>query len=298
MKRWLLTHVALFICIIMQAQDYKPLVQEGKQWHDLFSLFPPPTDAYYCTTTTRKIMGDTILDEVEYKKLYAAKYEDLSDLHLSGAIRENEIGQVFLRNFVSLNNAFGSEFMLYDFSLHPGDSICYEPPYCLKLLSVNDTILEGEYVSRKAYYFRYENNGLDWWDREVWIEGIGSLNGLCEPGFYFYVGGYYNLLCYYEDENLIWQHPTINECYTGVNVLEDSEMDNSISVYPNPAKEILIIEGVKPAEVQIYNTLVQLVKVVHGTNEISVANLPEGMYLLRIVDAFGKRRLVKVVVKK
>ncbi|MBO7618272.1 MAG: T9SS type A sorting domain-containing protein [Bacteroidales bacterium] len=36
-----------------------------------------------------------------------------------------------------------------------------------------------------------------------------------------------------------------------------------------------------------YNALRQLVKTVRDTNEINVADLPQGVYLVRIVDAEG-----------
>ena len=298
MKRCLFILTALFLYVVMQAQQYDPLVEEGKRWNTLFSLFPPPTAPYHCTTTSHKLMGDTILDEVKYKKLYYTISEDLSGWCLNGVIRENDEGQVFFREYGYLTHVFGDEKMLYDFSMQSGDSIWYyDPSECLKLLSVSDTILEGECVSRKAYYFSYEENGVDYGDREIWIEGIGSLNGLLEPGTYFFIGGYYNLLCYYEDENLIWHHPRINGCYVGVDGLEDIEADNSISVCPNPASETVHVEGVRSAEVQVFNALGQVVKTVWGTNEIDLRGLVEGVYLLRITDADGKVYTNKIMVQ-
>jgi hypothetical protein len=61
-----------------------------------------------------------------------------------------------------------------------------------------------------------------------------------------------------------------------------------ISLYPNPTSEVVHIEGVEAAEVQVYNSFGQLVKTVRDANEISVAGLAEGVYLLRTVDADGK----------
>ena len=58
-------------------------------------------------------------------------------------------------------------------------------------------------------------------------------------------------------------------------------------VYPNPANETVTIEGVEACDIEIYNALGQLVKTMQGTNEISVAGLPEGVYVLRITDEKG-----------
>ena len=96
----------------------------------------------------------------------------------------------------------------------------------------------------------------------------------------------------------------------GIDVVEDLHLvayfkvydgvgeDNStIGVYPNPAKEKITIDGIRPDEVQIYNAYGQLVKTVRGTNEIDVAELAEGVYLLRVTDAEGKKHMARVVVK-
>ena len=69
-------------------------------------------------------------------------------------------------------------------------------------------------------------------------------------------------------------------------------------VYPNPASEVVRIEGIEAAKVQVYNALGQLVKTVRNSNEISVKGLPEGVYLLRITDADGKSHTARLVVKE
>ena len=48
----------------------------------------------------------------------------------------------------------------------------------------------------------------------------------------------------------------------------------------------------------VYNALGQLVKIVRGTNEINVAGLVEGVYLLCITDAEGRNHTARVVVKE
>ncbi len=65
--------------------------------------------------------------------------------------------------------------------------------------------------------------------------------------------------------------------------------------YPNPAKEKVTIDGIEVAEVQVYNALGQLVKTVRNSNEINVAGLAEGVYLVRIMDAEGKNYVARVM---
>jgi hypothetical protein len=72
----------------------------------------------------------------------------------------------------------------------------------------------------------------------------------------------------------------------------------NVTVYPNPANGVVRIEGVVADEVQVYNALGQVVKTVRGTNEIDVADLVEGVYLVRIMDADGKCHKARVAVKE
>ena len=82
-------------------------------------------------------------------------------------------------------------------------------------------------------------------------------------------------------------------------IMEDcsytSEQHETISVYPNPAWETVVIECIEVAEVQVYNALGQLVKTVKKTNEVNIGDLPEGVYLLRIADKEGNTFLERIV---
>ena len=66
-----------------------------------------------------------------------------------------------------------------------------------------------------------------------------------------------------------------------------AETIQTLSVYPNPAKDLIRIEGLMPAEVQLFDALGQSVTIKHDTNEISVIDLPDGLYVLRIIDSDG-----------
>ena len=71
-------------------------------------------------------------------------------------------------------------------------------------------------------------------------------------------------------------------------LLNVTEISNEVKLYPNPAKDIIKIEGIEVAEVEVYNALGQRVKIVQSTNEIDLSGLVEGIYMLRITDAEGK----------
>ncbi len=287
MKKTTIIMLLVLGAFSLKAQDVAPLVSEGKQWNVVYSYVPwPPihrvTDAY-------KVEGDTLVDGTTYKKLFTTRSEHFTNWELCGLLRETEDGLVKHREY-RWNHTFGNETLLYDFSMQPGDSICYydELAACLKLLRVNDTILEGESMSRKKYVFQYEYEGFpSSHGYETWIEGIGSEFGILGAGSRFLLGGTYDLLCYYEDDGLIWQNPLFNSCYIGTDGLDEYTPESSASVYPNPAKEKVSIEGCEVFEVMIYNGLGQLVKNLKQTKEVSVSDLPEGLYVLRITDMEG-----------
>ena len=71
-------------------------------------------------------------------------------------------------------------------------------------------------------------------------------------------------------------------------LLNVTEISNEVKLYPNPAKDIIKIEGIEVAEVEVHSVLGQMEKTVRGTNEIDMSGLMEGIYMLRITDAEGK----------
>jgi hypothetical protein len=119
---------------------------------------------------------------------------------------------------------------------------------------------------------------------ETWTEGIGSDMGLLFSGWYYVTGGYYRALCFHQNGELLWQNDYYGTCM--IDAVEE-EVAPAVTVYPNPASETVRIEGLEPAEVQVYNTLGQMVKTVKDSHEINMAGLPQGVYLLRIADAEG-----------
>jgi len=83
--------------VTMQAQEYDPLVAEGKRWNVMLSdcWFPPEPQKH--TTTSYKMEGDTVFEGLTYNKVYATKYDELIRWEFIGLIRENDKSkQVFI----------------------------------------------------------------------------------------------------------------------------------------------------------------------------------------------------------
>ena len=215
MKKLIFTLVIL-AGFTMQAQQLDPLVAEGKQWNVVLTYVPWPP--IHRETNAYKLEGDTVVDGTIYKKLLTTQSEQYDNWELCGVLRETSEGQVFHRNY-GWNHTFGVENLLYDFSMQPGDSICYSESSCLLLLRKSDTILDDGSV-RKRYDFQYKEGGYLMNEYETWVEGIGSEYGLLYSGSRALFGGTYDLLCYYEDEDPIWQNTDFNSCYIETHLVD------------------------------------------------------------------------------
>ena len=270
-----------------QAQEYVPMIQEGNEWYTLDAQVCSTQSSRGYNTLVHRIANDTLIDGVRYTKVMQT-VNDVGVPTLAALLREED-GKVWERY---LN---GSEVLLYDFTANVGDSlVCgYGDYFVLDSISIEQ--IGG--VDRKKFWFGLEYDFFigEPYAMETWIEGIGSDLGLLFCGSYFFCGGYYKALCFHQNGELVWQNPEYDAC-----LISDVEEihDNELTVYPNPAYNLVRINGVEAAEVQVYNTLGQLVKTVRGTNEIDLSGLVEGVYLLRIRDAVGKNHVARVMVKE
>lgn len=75
------------------------------------------------------------------------------------------------------------------------------------------------------------------------------------------------------------------------------ECENGISIYPNPAKDIIYIEGAKVVEASIFNTFGQLIKTFKNTNGIGADDLSHGVYLMRIITADESLHTTRLIVE-
>ena len=223
----------------MKAQDYHPIVEDGKQWNVLFSYPWNPPEPQHKYTDIYKIEGDTLVDGVSYKVMYTTRNENLTGWSVCGVIRETEDKQVLYRRDGSAYDE-----ILYDFSMEVGDTIIMSGngfyPNWMFVIETNEILVNGE--PRQQIVLEYP-----WGEQEVWIEGIGSLYGIIDSGSRFLDGGSTDLLCYYEDGDLIWQNttPGYNECY-----IVNSGQQGSLVVAPST---LTFEEPFVPQTFTIYN---------------------------------------------
>ena len=274
--------VLLFLLLAMagmaKAQDYEPIIQEGNEWHTLDVIVNPgfPPNHHY-STLVHWISDDTLVDGVRYTKVLETRNGEGTP-RLATLLREED-GKVWKRKSAT-------DILIYDFTAQVGDTLRFGDFHEFDFFVVDSISIEriGGKDRRKFWFgLEYDFTGEPV-AIETWTEGIGSDMGLLFSGWYYVSGGYYRALCFHQNGELLWQNDYYGTCM--IDAVEE-EVAPAVTVYPNPASETVRIEGLEPAEVQVYNTLGQMVKTVKDSHEINMAGLPQGVYLLRIADAEG-----------
>lgn len=99
-------------------------------------------------------------------------------------------------------------------------------------------------------------------------------------------------------KNLVVTNPNGNKIFYSNQILSTQEISKyKISVYPNPATDIIIIENLKPnSSIELIDNSGKLVKSIYDTKisktEISIKNLSSGIYYLK-VDGQSVQKVIK-----
>lgn len=271
MKRSILISVLSFLALFAISQS---LIQENKSWSVVRTM-----NFAGSTTETFKIWGDTIIDQIEYKKLYHSNDSTYSNWYKNGALRENE-NRVYFYNYYD-----NTEKLLYDFNLSIGEIFVYVhvvDTIEMELASIDTVILQnGEERQR----FNFSNN-------ESWITGIGSDNGLVNVGMNEYmIDLWYVLNCCHENEELLFQSEMYDDCYINTLSIGDDALKDQHTIYPNPFVESATIEfqyiNSHNYKLHIINSTGQIVKIFDqinsGTIHISGNNLNSGIYFYQLI---------------
>lgn len=311
MKQRLLILI-LLLPLLVSAQNY-PIVKDSAVWREVISHLINPPSQFGLIKNQYFIRGDTVINNLSYKKLYKTAYDSIiSNPYYVGGMRETDSGRVyFLRdhNFYfdfAIGVLDSSEVLLYDYSLQQGDTFFLDAQggwgYDSTLtVDFTDTILvDGTWRKRIVF-----NNGSFFGELRTWIEGIGSQKGLFFP-YMFEFENWCQLVCY-EDKFTHWVHPdSVYYCYTGNPIvgLEDRlplKDQGQISIYPNPGSSILFIKTSLPIndikEILIYDMHSRKLKQQAFNSFVEISDLLQGMYILELRLKDGGR-VTKRFIKK
>lgn len=275
------------------------LLDQSNQWSvldDFTSVHVYPTDPYsYFKSAWYKIGNDTTVNNIVCKKLM----KSTDPLHL----RWNVFGD--LRKVGERIYYFDGqrEILLYDFGLAVGDSI--ESPiykgisYVSRLDFIRDTTLNN--TVRKIYYLTEYPAMHPAKYREIWIEGIGSItDGLLRQTMLGITGGdfwhEYQLLCFHQNEALIYQSKKYKNCYydvvDGISDLSVSPEDFQVSPNPSSGRFTIKLDGNQTDfQVEIISITGIIIKEFNsGFNtqmDIDLSLQKKGIYFLRLKNENG-----------
>jgi hypothetical protein len=180
-----------------------------------------------------------------------------------------------------------NQYLLYDFSVEVGDTIpqVYFEYFYGDGMFLTDYVIDyiDTIIINGNPHKRINNN---------WVEGIGNLQGfLLEP--YFNISQYLvELSCMSIDNALYYPMQGTDPCPMDLGVSDD--LLNKLVISPNPATERIAITGIDSEfEVIVRNIQGDIVLAQRmENNELEIAHLAAGMYLLQITSN-NKTRLVK-----
>ena len=266
-------------------EDYMPLVEMGKRWNTL-RLIPGPENTHP-THIEYSIESEQLHDfcwngkkYYELKGKYIAHGDDVNPSDTATNYIREENGKVFLLDPNQLYTEDCKEALLYDFSAKIADTLTLGFDSIRYLVVPTETpTIQGRRIIALADLTEPELSNL-----AVWIEGVGDTRGLLMSKESLYIDGVINVLtCCHMDDNLIYQDSNYPDC--GWPASLNKIISKHINIYPNPANNTIIIDGVSGKRLiyQIVNSaglVVKEGKLVH-TMEL---NLSDGVYLLLIKE--------------
>jgi hypothetical protein len=281
--------IILFIVVIAHGQNQFNIVDENTKWSVITDY-----GGYYDTHFIRFGSGDTIIEEIAYKKVYST----YSPLELNWTFMDIFIREDTLSREVYLRNAIGEEYMIYDFSLELGDTVNIRnifsgPLIRMRVISIDTVLIYDSYRKR----FQFEPVNWPYWD--TWIEGIGSIGqGIIYSGYYN-TSPWYTLLCYKQNDLLYYMNPDYTACYYPYVSVEEIYAENEIRIFPNPATDYITLnvnKGQQIEQIIIYDHLGQKVLEANQVNNtVDVSGLKSGMYLIEVStkEFTGRQKLIK-----
>ena len=186
--------------------DYIPLLKEGKVWVSTNAGQETPEE--YVAESWEFISGDTIINDVSYKRVfsYYTTHQTASDPSYRGAVREMA-GKVY---FVKTGQT--EEELIYDFGLKVGDRMKLSEFFSSRTgqwecITVHVDSIEYKYFYDRNYKYLYltvDNSENRHAYNVTWVEGVGALS----PGFENSVAelgdGHMSLVCCMENDEPVF----------------------------------------------------------------------------------------------
>jgi hypothetical protein len=293
-QKFLFVPLVLLISFTIQAQTIDP----ESEWRVNYQYAAP--DLVYNSIYRDFIDGDTIINSIEYYKIYNSGYWyygffPVGDLFyfdhlLHGFLREeNHKWYTFYEN---------KDTLLFDFNLDVNDTVYSAYTFLdgdpITISAIDSILIDEEYKRRLHLYC--EDAGV----AEYIIEGIGATSGLFENMWFF--EWHSELVCYAKNGISVWGAPT-EECDLAVKINEFQGNDILCSISPNPSKDFITL-SIPAGFWKVKFTLINVIGgIVHqdllespSSCKINVNSYPSGIYLA-IFESKSQRQTDKLLIE-
>ncbi len=279
--------IALFLLSVLQirSQNYHKIIDTTNKWNVLEIIQLLCGCDPFTVTHSFTISNNTVFNNQSYKIIIDSLYQNVpgtSDYYYSvnnyGFLREDTLNK---KVFFKRDNILNEEILLYDFNIVVADTFKGNNQ-SLVVLSADSISINNHFNKRIKLKNSYSFNS----DTIIWIEGIGSLNGL----FYLNDGLFdqNQLLCYWKNNNLLYSlnNPLYQCLFALMTDLSETKTIKDISIFPNPTMDIINFNNIENiAEIAIYDIQgknIMTNKIIKEKSFIDLKSLSNGIYILQI----------------
>lgn len=278
----------------VSAQTNQPFVMPWKHWNVMHTNTEGGSPNSARTFKYWTTLQDTIVNDTSYKIVFS-EGDWWAENGIIGFLREDtEEQKVYFRSITAASPA-NQDQLLYDFSIEQGDIVTvygylscnwqgFTSPYIVT--AIGDTTLTNGEVKKTWYLQSVENSNAE---NDIWVEDIGSLNGLLFPCCYMFATTSFKneLLCYGISQQELYISE-LDTCYvdwtTGIN----TELLGLLNIFPNPVTgDIIQIE--KPEgfdeikRIEVIDVFGKPIITSGGKEKVlDVQMLSKGLYFIRI----------------
>ena len=264
------------------------LVDTNNVWSVVECIWQGP--GQWCNTINYHFGSDTIIGAYTYKKLIGI-----------GIFFPNPIGarEDTITKKIYFAGTTG-DYLAYDFSLNLGDTFVSNS-WCIQPMIVDsvDTVFLTNGEPRKRMFFNYAFN------YDIWIEGLGSLNGLPYVDIYHCSADFYpELICFEENDTIKYHNSNYSGCfYSAINEL--SRKNSLLSINPNPFSDNTTIslsnKQIKLTDAMIFNANGQVIRRYNDIDnhefKIEKKELNSGIYYIQVTDENSMTQRAKFIIQ-
>ena len=162
----------------------------------------------------------------------------------------------------------------------------------------NDDEVSGNHGANDFWVVKLSSSGILLWQKCLGGTGneIAWAIQQTADGNYI-VAGY----TFSNDDDVTGYHRGQDEWVVKLNditAVNNITINPVISILPNPTTDIVYIKGAVPANIQLYNLTGQLIKQANNADKISLSELPNGMYFIRLFSNQGELLYQDKIVKQ